>query len=128
VALGFSMMPSMAAAYATLERAAVPRATSALNVIQRVGGSIGTAVLAVVLSHQIVANVPGAAAGGGLEAAGSIPQAARERLADPLANAFGSSFWWAVALTAIAIIPAIILALTGRKRSDVPAPAAVGAD
>jgi EmrB/QacA subfamily drug resistance transporter len=128
VALGLSMMPSMAAAYATLDRAAVPRATSALNVIQRVGGSIGTAVLAVVLSHQIVANVPGATAGGGLEAAGSIPQAARARLADPLANAFGSSFWWAVALTAIAIIPAIILALTGRKRSDVAAPAAVAGD
>jgi EmrB/QacA subfamily drug resistance transporter len=128
VALGFSMMPSMAAAYATLERAAVPRATSALNVIQRVGGSIGTAVLAVVLSHQIVANVPGAAAGGGLEAAGSIPDAARDRLADPLAHAFGGSFWWAVALTAVAIVPAIVLALTGRKRSDVTASAAVAGD
>jgi MFS family permease len=128
VALGCSMMPSMAAAYATLERAAVPRATSALNVIQRVGGSIGTAVLAVVLSHQIVANVPGAAAGGGLEAAGSIPDAARGRLADPLAHAFGGSFWWAVALTAVAIVPAVVLALTGRQRTDAPAPAAVAGD
>jgi EmrB/QacA subfamily drug resistance transporter len=128
VALGLSMMPSMAAAYGAMERAAIPRATSALNVIQRVGGSIGTAVLAVVLSHQIVDHVPGAANGGGLEAAGSIPPAARARLADPLAQAFGGAFWWAVALTAIAIIPAIILALVGRKRADAPSVAAVGAD
>ena len=128
IALGMSMMPSMAAAYASMERTAIPRATSALNVIQRVGGSIGTAVLAVVLSHQIVDHVPGAAAGGGLESAGSIPAAARARLADPLAQAFGGAFWWAVALTAIAIIPAITLALVSRTRSDAPAVAAAGAD
>jgi EmrB/QacA subfamily drug resistance transporter len=128
VALGLSMMPSMAAAYATLERAAVPRATSALNVIQRVGGSIGTAVLAVVLSHQLIANVPGAAAGGGLEAAGSIPPAARAQLADPLAQAFGGAFWWAVALTAVAIVPAILLAIVGRKPAEVPRTAAVALD
>src|SRR5947209_7846949 len=64
--VGATMMPSMAAAYATLDHAAVPRATSALNVIQRVGGSIGTAVLAVVLQHQVQQQVPGA--GGGLGA------------------------------------------------------------
>jgi EmrB/QacA subfamily drug resistance transporter len=128
IALGCSMMPSMSAAYASMERAAIPRATSALNVIQRVGGSIGTAVLAVVLSHQIGTHVPGAAAGGGLEAAGSIPDAARAQLADPLAQAFGGAFWWAVALTAIAIIPATVLALTGRHRDDVPAAAAVAGD
>jgi len=128
IALGLSMMPSMAAAYATLERAAVPRATSALNVIQRVGGSIGTAVLAVVLSHQIVNHVPGATQGGGLEAAGSIPPAARQRLAEPLAAAFGGAFWWAVALMALAIIPAIALAFTGRKRADAPHVAPVPGD
>ena len=47
------MMPAMAAAYATLRVGAVPRATSALNVLQRIGGSIGTALLAVVLQGEI---------------------------------------------------------------------------
>ncbi len=56
------MMPAMAAAYATLEHQQVPRATPMLNVVQRVGGSIGTAVLAVVLQRQLVGAVPG---GGG---------------------------------------------------------------
>jgi EmrB/QacA subfamily drug resistance transporter len=74
VALGATMMPAMAAAYATLSRAAVPRATSALNVIQRVGGSIGTAVLSVVLAGQIKSAVP--ASGGNLDRLGSAPGAA----------------------------------------------------
>jgi EmrB/QacA subfamily drug resistance transporter len=52
VGLGFTMMPAMAAAYATLDRSQVPRATPMLNVLQRVGGSLGTAVLAVVLSGR----------------------------------------------------------------------------
>ena len=51
--IGASMMPAMAAAYATLEREQVPRATSALNALQRIGGAIGTAVLAVVLQGEI---------------------------------------------------------------------------
>ena len=58
--IGSSMMPSMAAAYASLERAAVPRATSALNVVQRVGGSLGTALLAVILQGQIKDQLGGA--------------------------------------------------------------------
>ena len=49
VGLGMTMMPAMAAAYQTLDRAAVPRATSTINIIRTVGGSLGTAVLTVVL-------------------------------------------------------------------------------
>ena len=59
------MMPAMAAAYSTLERWQVPRATPMLNVMQRVGGSLGTAVLAVVLQHELAhAGSRGAAARG----------------------------------------------------------------
>jgi hypothetical protein len=59
------MMPAMAAAYATIGREQVPRATPTLNVLQRVGGSLGTAVLAVVLQRQIVAQLGGAGGGPG---------------------------------------------------------------
>ena len=58
IGIGSSMMPAMAAAYATLESSAVPRATSALNVMQRVGGSLGTALLAVVLQGEISDRLP----------------------------------------------------------------------
>src|SRR3954468_13034935 len=51
--LGGSMMPAMAAAFATLERHEVPRATPMLNVLQRVGGSLGVAVFTVILENGI---------------------------------------------------------------------------
>ncbi len=49
VGFGFVMMPAMAAAYQDLSRERVPRASTAINIVQRVGGSIGTALVAVVL-------------------------------------------------------------------------------
>jgi EmrB/QacA subfamily drug resistance transporter len=118
VGIGSSMMPAMAAAYATLKPADVPRATSALNAIQRIGGSIGTAVLAVVLQGQIKDHLAAAGAGGGGAASGTLgrlPEAVRLKVAEPLAAAFGSTFWWAVAMSAIAIIPATVLAMTQRR-------------
>ena len=118
IGIGSAMMPAMAAAYATLSHGDVPRATSALNVLQRVGGSIGTALLAVVLQHQIATQLAGA--GNGVPAAGSgvlqrVPEAVRVRVADPLAAAFGNTFWWAVGMSAVALIPAGILAVSQRR-------------
>src|SRR3954451_21285348 len=104
IGLGMTMMPSMAAAYQTLDRAAVPRATSSINIIRTVGGSVGTAVLTVVLERRIVANVPGAT--GEL---GALAGHDGSRGAEPLATAFGQTFWWAVGMTAIALIPAMFL-------------------
>jgi EmrB/QacA subfamily drug resistance transporter len=112
--LGFTMMPAMAAAYSTLERAQVPRATPMLNVVQRVGGSLGTAILAVVLQRRL---------GGGLGEAGGSPTA--------VAAAFAHTYWWAMAITALAVVPALVLAFAQRAhaRSEAagsrdPAPAA----
>jgi EmrB/QacA subfamily drug resistance transporter len=112
--IGSSMMPSMAAAYASLERAAVPRATSALNVMQRVGGSLGTALLAVVLQGQIKDQLGGAggAGGGTLE---RLPDNVRARVAEPLADAFAATFWWAVGMSVLALVPAVVLAVTQKR-------------
>jgi MFS family permease len=122
IGLGCSMMPAMAAAYSTISRSAVPRATTALNVLQRVGGSIGTALLAVVLETQIKAAVP-LAAGLSSGALKPIPPIVRDRIAAPLAQAFTHTLWWAAALTAVALIPAALLAMTVRGRAEAPAPA-----
>jgi EmrB/QacA subfamily drug resistance transporter len=113
--LAGTMMPAMAAAYAVLDRAAVPRATSALNVLQRVGGSMGTAVLAVVLQHQIGANLPAGAGGGGGAAVQRLPDDVRRTVAAPLADAFAHTFTWAVALTVVALVPAVVLVLATRR-------------
>jgi len=112
VGLGFTMMPAMASAYALLETNQVPRATPMLNVLQRIGGSIGTATLAVVLQRQIAQAVPVAAAAGagaGEAAAQALPAPLRERLADPIAQAFGTTYWWSVTLIVAAIVPALIM-------------------
>jgi MFS family permease len=121
IGLGSCMMPSMAAAYSLLDRAAVPRATSMLNVTRQVGGSIGTALLAVMLQGQIKNAVGGGSAtGGGLAA---VPDAVRERAAAPLADAFAHTFAWSVAMCALAIIPVTVLALTTGHGNKPAAPA-----
>jgi EmrB/QacA subfamily drug resistance transporter len=107
IGMGCAMMPAMSAAYATLDRAAVPRATSSLNVVQRVGGSIGTALLAVVLQHQIATGLGGGRGGSGTLQ--RLPESVRTRVAEPLAAAFGDTFWWAVGMSVVAIVPAVVL-------------------
>jgi MFS family permease len=100
--LGATIVPSMAVAYQAVPREAVAQATSAINVIQRVAGSIGTALLAVVLQHQISSN--GA------------------RSAAELADAFGTTFWVALGLVAAAIVPALLLPRVRAHAADaVPA-------
>jgi NADH:ubiquinone oxidoreductase subunit 6 (subunit J) len=120
------MMPTMAAAYSTLSRAAVPRATSQLNVINRVGGSLGTALLAVVLQGQIAAQVPGPQTGDGGIA--RLPEDVRAQVAEPLADAFSHTFAYAVALTLVALVPAVILARTERRARAAAAAAALQAE
>jgi MFS family permease len=87
VGIGFAFMPAMAAAFAALERSELAHATPQLNVLQRVGGSIGTAALAVVLQRAL--------------SGAHSPQDA--------AGAYGTAFWFATGLTALAIVPCIIL-------------------
>jgi MFS family permease len=120
IGFGCAFMPAMAAAYATISRQAVPRATTALNVLQRVGGSLGTALLAVILEDRIKAALPHAGVVGGGTVQPLSP-AARAHVAVPLAHAFTSTFWWAVALTAVAIVPSLVLAVTARKPRAVAA-------
>jgi EmrB/QacA subfamily drug resistance transporter len=85
--IGFAFMPAMAAAFASLDRSELSHATPQMNMLQRVGGSIGTAVLAVVLQRALI---------------GADTISAQ-------AAAYGTAFWWSAGLTALAIIPCIIL-------------------
>jgi EmrB/QacA subfamily drug resistance transporter len=124
--LAGTMMPAMAAAFAVLESPEVPRATSALNVLQRVGGSMGTALLAVVLQHEIKAALPGGG-GGGQAALQTVSPALRAKAAQPLATAFAHTFTWALALTVAGFVPAIALALSGRRAARADRRAGEGA-
>jgi EmrB/QacA subfamily drug resistance transporter len=103
--IGFSFMPAMSAAFAALDRSELSDATPQLNVLQRVGGSIGTAVLAVVLQRALVG---------------------AHSLADA-ASAYGTAFWAASALSALAIVPSVVLMRAERAARRAKA-AAAGSD
>jgi MFS family permease len=87
IGIGFGFMPAMTAAFASLKRSELPDATPQLNVLQRIGGSIGTAVLAVVLQRSLV---------------GAHSPAAQ-------ASAYGTAFWASAILAAAAIVPCLYL-------------------
>ncbi len=78
------------AAYRDVPPASVPRATSAVAVTQRLGASCGTALMAVILSAQLA----------------GVPDSATD---DAVAAAYGNTFWWAVALTLVTLVPAFLL-------------------
>ncbi len=105
--IGSTIMPCMAAAFQGLSREQTPAATSALNVIQRVSGAIGTALLAVFLQRAIAAQVP--RLHGGLQQMATLPQGQHLHLAPALAHAFGTTFWIAASLIAAGLIPALLL-------------------
>jgi EmrB/QacA subfamily drug resistance transporter len=115
--MGAAMMPAMSAAYQTLQRHQIARATTALNIIQRVGGSIGTAFLSVVLTHQLSSRLPGNG-NGGLSAAQSVPASARAQVTPKIAEAFGTTFWFGAGVIALAVIPALLLP---RHKPEAPA-------
>ena len=92
-----------------LESAQVPRATAALNTLRQIGGSIGTALLAVVLQHETAAALPSAGGGAGGLLAPAARRAERAQISGPLATAFGHTFIWAFGMALLAIIPAVAL-------------------
>jgi len=86
--LGLVTAPLIAAGYSTLRRESIPQATTTFNILNRVGGSIGTAVLAVILVRGL---------------AGGAQTPAR------VASAYGTTFWWALACTAVTSVTAAFL-------------------
>ena len=102
--IGMSIMPAMTAAYGVLTPRQVTHATPQLTTLQRVGGSMGTAILTVVLQ-------------GHLETAGASQSG--------MANAYGTTFIWVMGITAAALLPTLLLArIERRARHGEVAPAA----
>lgn len=123
--MGATMMPAMSAAFQTLKHAAVPRASTALNIIQQVGGAIGTAIFSVILTNQITDRLatPGAPAPEG--GASAIPPEVRDQVAPQMADAFGATFIWSVVFLAVAFLPALLLP---RSKPEAPVEGAFDAE
>lgn len=109
--MGATMMPAMSAALRSLQRDEVARATSGLNVVQRSGGAMGTAILAVVLAHQLQDRLPQASASGeqGLSALQGLPPQAQAQALPLIAESFSHTFIWALAIILVAYVPAYFL-------------------
>jgi len=119
---GAAMMPSMGAAFETLSPAAVPRATTTLNILQRVGGSLATALVAVELQRGIASRLPGLAGSGGEGALGAASaQKLPDAVANPIAAAFGETFWWIVGLNAVGLVASFFLPRHPAAPAGVPA-------
>jgi EmrB/QacA subfamily drug resistance transporter len=129
--MGATMMPTMSSAFVTLRHDQVPRASSAINAIQRVGGSVGVAILTTYLTHTMLTGLPagGAVAGktAGLGSLDTITPAVRDRIAPYLADSFAKTYWVSFGLIALMFVFSLFLprhgtaALVARSGSEAAA-------
>jgi EmrB/QacA subfamily drug resistance transporter len=124
IGMGFAMMPNMTAAMQAVPPAAIARTSTAMNIIRQTGASIGTAVLSVILASAITSNLtavlgshaPRTGSGGGLATLQHLPASAHAAIQTPLADAFSSTFVWALVLILVALIPAVGMAISGFRK------------
>ncbi|MFE7418899.1 DHA2 family efflux MFS transporter permease subunit [Rhodococcus sp. NPDC057529] len=125
--MGCTMMPLMTAAIVTLSNEQVARGSTLMNIVQQTAGSIGTAVMSVVLTNQLLdrgldsqtvamQHVP--------EVAAQEPPGMVDQVLSQAADAFGNTFLVATVLIALTLIPAFMLP---RKKSVNPHLEAEGA-
>jgi EmrB/QacA subfamily drug resistance transporter len=101
VSIGMSFMPAMTAAFAAMRPDQLSDATPQLNVLMRLGGAIGTAILAVVLQRS--------SAGAAVH-----PD-----------HAFDTAYWWGLGIAVLSLIPCLML-LRAERPSRRAASAAAG--
>jgi EmrB/QacA subfamily drug resistance transporter len=89
------LVPAMTAAYRAVPPERISDGTVQLNVLNRLGGSVGTAVFTVVLQHGLNGHTV------------SVP------------GSFGAAFRWALGATVLAAAPAVVLArIESRTRAE----------
>ena len=99
IGVGLAIMPAMTAAFSVLNREQINDATPQLTVLQRVGGSLGTAIIAVVLEGQIK----------------------HAHTAVATAAGFGTTYWWVMGATLIGLLPTLLLARIERQAKQAQA-------
>lgn len=101
---GATMMPSVSAALSTLQRHEVARVSSGVNAMQRVGGSIGITLMAVVLSYQMTK----------IGVTAHTTETVTPSMLPALGRAFGHTFTWSLGITVLALAVASFLPRTAR--------------
>jgi len=96
IGIGFSFMPAMTAAFASLRPEQLSDATPQMNVLQRIGGAIGTAVLAVVLQRAV----------------------GDSHSLTHIAGAFDTAYWWSLGTCVLSLIPCVVLLRAENPRAQ----------
>jgi EmrB/QacA subfamily drug resistance transporter len=106
--MGFTMMPVFTGAMQSIRGAAVARASTALNILQQAGASVGTAVLSVLLASALSSRLGGHGRGT-IGAGAHVSASVRAHIAPPMAAAFASTFWWALGMLVVAFLASLAL-------------------
>ncbi len=118
--MGCTMMPVMSAAIQTLTQAQVARGSTLMNIVNQTAGSIGTAVMSVVLTNLLDGKQfaqLAIASRMSPEIAAKVPHAALTEGFSQAASAFSHTFIVSVVLIVLTLIPAAFL-----PRTKPPAP------
>ncbi len=126
--MGGTMMPIMTSALKTLTGHEVARGSTLVNILQQIGGSVGAAVMSVILTNQLNGSqpIPGVTDPSGNPvteaglaiAAQQRPELTQQFPVDPsfiergldfAASSFATTFWVAFALVLLTFIPAALL-------------------
>jgi EmrB/QacA subfamily drug resistance transporter len=106
IGISLCMIPAMSAIYRAIPPDKVGDGTTQANVLNRLGGSTGTAVFTIVLQHALAGAGPSAAVG---------------------APAYGTAFGWVLCAGVLLAVPALLLARAEPRRSPGAQRAAAGA-
>jgi EmrB/QacA subfamily drug resistance transporter len=116
--MGMTMMPIMSAALASLTHQQVARGSTMMNIVQQTAGSIGTAVMSVILTNRVLDSQEATAYSAVTQGVAEPDQVAPEVLTRgpaALADAFGHTWMIAVVLLVLCLVPALFLP---RKRIE----------
>ncbi|HWG09716.1 MAG TPA: MDR family MFS transporter [Solirubrobacteraceae bacterium] len=94
ISIGLGFMPAMTAAFAAMRPDQLSDATPQINVVMRLGSAVGVAILAVVLQR------------------GSVDAHTTAQLAD----AFAHTYWWALGIAVLSLLPCLMLLRAERPR------------
>jgi MFS family permease len=131
--MGGTMMPIMTSALRTLSSQEVARGSTLVNILQQIGGSIGSATMSVILTSQLNESsvIPGLnnpRTGEPITEAGAaianqhgaqlpVPPTIIERGLEFVADSFATTFWVGFVLVLLTFIP---IAFLPRKRPPAP--------
>jgi EmrB/QacA subfamily drug resistance transporter len=107
--MGATMMPITSAALVTLQQQQVPAASAAMNIVQRVAGAVGSALMSTVLAASLASRFDVPTSRGQVTATQALHGPDAAHAANLAAGSFATAFAWALVLILLCLVPAVFL-------------------